>query len=471
MTQISKLLERPAYQYLLLALITLLAVALRLYKLGDWSFWGDEIYTIRDAKNAITNPGIKALSPMLTGLTLEWLGTSEWSARLVSALIGAVSIPLLFWPVRKIFTPGIALLSCLLFALSPWHLYWSQNARFYTSMLLLYTLALFAFYFWLEENRFRYLVAFFVFLGLAMLERMSALFIVPVLGIYVLALLVLPIPKPAGLTLRNLLILIVPGALLMIFLIGPRLDGLLNFIPQLGRINNNPFWIVAGVVFYVTIPVILLGTAGIVVLLMQRSRSALLLGSAAIVPIITMAIISMVSYSANRYAFITLSSWLVLAGVAAVQLVSASKTKLVAVSILLLLMLEPLSQNFLYYRYQNGNRDDWKGAIALVERHRQEGDVVAVAHSDIGKYYLGPDSTNFYNVNFDEIDSSGRRIWFIEDMNVAELAPEKAAWLRQHAQLVAVHDVHVEARQFLMRVYLYDPSAQGERIVLENEGD
>lgn len=471
MTRISKMLDRPGYQYLLLALITLFAVALRLYKLGEWSFWGDEVHTLRSARNAISAPGVSAISSLLTGLMMQWLGTSEWSARLASALIGAVSIPLLFWPVRKIFTPGIALLSCLLFALSPWHLYWSQNARFYTSMLLFYTLALFAFYFWLEENRFRYLLAFFIFMGLAILERMSALFIVPVLGVYVLALLVLPIPKPAGLTLRNLLILIVPGVIFVIYFIVSRLDGLLNFVPQLGWVNNSPFWIVAGIVFYVTIPVILLGTAGLVVLLMQRSRSALLLGSAAIVPILAMAAISMISYAANRYAFIILTSWLVLAGVAAVQLISASKAKLVAVSILLLLVAEPLSQNLLYYRYQNGNRDDWKGAIALVQQYRQEGDIIAVSHSDIGKYYLGSDSTNFYNVDFDTLDSQGHRVWFIEDMNVADLAPEKAAWVHEHAQLFGVYDVHVEARQFLMRVYLYDPNVQGNRVVLEKESD
>lgn len=467
MSRISHLLERPAFYYLLLALITLFALALRLYKLGEWSFWGDEIYTLRNAREAIAEPGLRALSAMLTGLVLEWVGTNEWSARLVSALIGAISIPMLFWPVRKIFNPGIALFASLLLAISPWHLYWSQNARFYTSILLFYTLALFAFYFWLEENRFRYLIAFFLLLGLAMLERMTALFIAPVLGVYVLSLLILPVQKPAGLTLRNMLILIVPGAILAALFIGSRLDSLTNFVPQMGWINNNPFWIVAGIVFYVTIPVILMGMAGLVVLLMQRSRSALLLGSAAIIPIVAMMAISLVSYAANRYAFVALTAWLVLAAVAAIHLMGASKTKLIAASILLLLIAEPLSQNMLYYRYQNGNRDDWKSAIALVERHRQEGDVIAVAHSDIGKYYLGDKSTNFYRVDLDQIDSLGQRVWFIEDMNVAEIAPEKARWLRKETQLFGVYDVHVEARQYLMRVYLYDPDLPENRIVSE----
>jgi mannosyltransferase len=467
MFRVSHLLERPPYQYLLLTLITLFAVALRLYKLGEWSFWGDEVYTIRNARAAFSEPGITALSSWLTGLTLEWLGTSEWSARLASALIGAISIPILFWPVRKAFNPGVALFACLLLALSPWHLYWSQNARFYTSILLFYTLALFAFYFWLEENRLRYLLAFFVLMGLAMLERMTALFIVPVLGVYVLLLLILPVPKPAGLTLRNMLILIVPGTIFAVVFIMSRLEGLLRFVPQMSWINNNPFWIVAGIVFYITMPVIILGMAGLAVLLMQRSRSALLLGSAAIIPVLAMVVISLVSYSANRYAFITLTGWLVLAAVAAVHLLSSSKTKLVAASVVLLLLVEPLSQNVLYYRYQNGNRDDWKGAIAMVERYRQPGDVVAISHADVGRYYMGEASTDFYTLDFNTIDTLGQRVWFIEDMNVVALAPEKAHWLREKAQLFGVYDVHVEARQFLMRVYVYDPTSTTNQIVMD----
>ena len=36
-------------QYLLLGLITLVAVGLRFYKLGEWSFWIDEVWSIVDA--------------------------------------------------------------------------------------------------------------------------------------------------------------------------------------------------------------------------------------------------------------------------------------------------------------------------------------------------------------------------------------------------------------------------------------
>ena len=38
--------ESPAGQYAALALLTVLAAGLRFYKLGEWSFWIDEIFTL-----------------------------------------------------------------------------------------------------------------------------------------------------------------------------------------------------------------------------------------------------------------------------------------------------------------------------------------------------------------------------------------------------------------------------------------
>jgi hypothetical protein len=48
--------SRPWFHYGLLLLITLLAAALRFYKLGDWSFWIDEIYTVNHAMLHFSTP-------------------------------------------------------------------------------------------------------------------------------------------------------------------------------------------------------------------------------------------------------------------------------------------------------------------------------------------------------------------------------------------------------------------------------
>src|SRR5688572_11508460 len=139
---------RSWFHYALLFLITLVAAALRLYKLGAWSFWIDEIYTISHATAHFSSmelilehiPPAKNWVPtsvILTAQALNVLGVNEWSARLTSALIGIVTIPILYVPIKKIFDRQVALIAMLLLAVSSWHIFWSQNARFYTALMLI----------------------------------------------------------------------------------------------------------------------------------------------------------------------------------------------------------------------------------------------------------------------------------------------------------------------------------------------
>jgi predicted membrane-bound mannosyltransferase len=144
---------RPRHEYLLLAVITLMAGVLRFRKLGEWSFWGDEMLTVGGKEDGF-NYRIARRSVTLTLIraTVDLLGTSEWSARLVPALIVVATIPDLYFLIRRAFDPAVGLVTVLLLAVSPWHIYWSQNARFYTALLLFYTVGRFAFHIGLLEG-------------------------------------------------------------------------------------------------------------------------------------------------------------------------------------------------------------------------------------------------------------------------------------------------------------------------------
>ena len=98
---------------------------------------------------------------------MRTLGPSEWSARLVPSLIGILTIPLLYLLLRRCLPLPGALFTILLLALSPWHLYWSQNARFYTLLFLFFNLGLLFFYLGIEEDRPWHLLAALVLFGLA----------------------------------------------------------------------------------------------------------------------------------------------------------------------------------------------------------------------------------------------------------------------------------------------------------------
>ncbi len=464
------------FSYGILVGITLFAAALRLYKLGAWSFWGDEMFTIRDAQIAVSTPGLHALSFTLTGVALRIFGISEWSARLVSALIGIGTIPVLYVLVRRIFGSRVALGAALLLAISPWHLYWSQNARFYTALLLFYTVALFLFFLAFERDRPLLLGLSLLFAGLALLERLTALLFMPVVVTYLALLYLVPglgwlgIPRPSGLRPRNLALLFVPTFLGGLYMAVPQIMAWPQWLEAFGRINNNPFWIVAGVAYYVRVPILVMGLAGLAYLLLQErphlQRAGLLLGASALVPLALIAALSLVHYTANRYVFISLTSWVVLASVAVVALFEqvrgrwssrAVASSLLVLGLLAVLVLEPLSENLLYYRYQNGNRDDWRGAFAYVQARMQPGDRVISGHSLLGDYYLDQETIDIYGLTLSDLEALDSRTWLVADMNVPERRPGMYRWIVENAQLMGIFDVHVRARNFMLRVYLFEP--------------
>jgi mannosyltransferase len=447
-------------QFFLLVIITLLAGVLRFYKLGEWSFWGDEMITVDRVQGAFSNGiTLTPASTLFTYMALGLFGTSEWTARLAPALVGMISVPILYFPFRKLAGPLVALLAVLLLAVAPWHLYWSQNARFYTTMLLFYTLALLTFYFGIEEDRPWYLLLSLFFTGLAMIERLSALLLIPVLVSYLALLKVLPIEKPPGFRMRNLALFFLPGAIPALFLALPYLQNPEKWWSTFAWVNNNPFWLLAGVIYYIGIPVICLGGLGALYLLTKQDRAALFLILGALVPLVLVLGISLFQYTANRYVFISLTSWLILASMALKELFlhTPKNARILTFGVLAIVLLMPLSENMLYYKYQHGNRDNWRGAFTYIKQHKSADDVVVVPNRRLADYYLEERVVDMSEADLTHIQENGNRVWFVEDMNVQPKWPHVLDWINENTHQVAEMDVHVQARTFRMRVYLYDP--------------
>jgi hypothetical protein len=190
----------------------------------------------------------------------------------------------------------------------------------------------------------------------------------------------------------------------------------------------------------------------------QRSRAALLLSLAATTPIVALAALAPFHYTANRYAFVALTSWIVLASLAIVELFRQVKGAgvLLATGVLGLALVTPLAEDYLYFQYQNGNRDDARAAFQYIGEHQLPGDIVVAANASLGRYYLGTPVSSLRTYDFGAIPDDIQRIWIVEDMNVEGKTPQQYAWIHAHATEVANFDVYVYARNYKMRVYLYD---------------
>jgi 4-amino-4-deoxy-L-arabinose transferase-like glycosyltransferase len=452
--------RKPVVELGLLLAITLLAASLRLNRLGDWSLWGDEEFTLRFADDGFRVP----FSSTLIFWTVRALGVSEWSGRLVPALIGIATVPVLYLPVRRIFGKSVALVSSLLLAVSTWHLYWSQNVRFYSTLLLFFSLALLTFFLAIEEDRPSLMLASLVFLGLAANERLLALFFVPIAAGYAGLLWFLRFERPRGLRLRTLLVYLVPCLVVTAFFVGPYLLSLDDWVVNFGESGETPFGIVAGIVYYVGLPIVCLGAFGATHQLLQRGRASLLLSLTALTPVLALVALAPFQYTVSRYAFIGLTSWILLASVAIVGLFRQAKSRdvVLAVGVLAIVLMTSLSEDFLYFQYQNGNRGDARAAFQYINQQLLPGDAVVAANVDLGRYYLGDAVHRLTLYDFAAIPPEIKRIWIVDDMSLATLIPQQYVWIRTHAHQVANFDVHVNVRNFVMRVYMYDvPSKTG----------
>ncbi|MFH0912662.1 MAG: glycosyltransferase family 39 protein [Candidatus Omnitrophota bacterium] len=144
---------------LLCIFIIFIAVILRLYHLGNQSLWLDEAYSVMMSKNVvmlwaeqIKDPMPPLYYSMLHYWILIW-GGSEFSLRLLSALFGILLIPLVFITGATIFDRKTGIYAALFAAISPIHIYYSQEARAYTLLAFLSLASSFMLYLSIEKNR------------------------------------------------------------------------------------------------------------------------------------------------------------------------------------------------------------------------------------------------------------------------------------------------------------------------------
>lgn len=136
-------------------LLTLAGFALRFYRLSSQSLWTDEVSSITTARvplsqiveqSAAVNNCLPTYFLLLRAVVGESNRNIEFRARWLSALAGALSVPLLIGVVylwRQQW--AAALLAGLLLAVNPLHLWYSQELRAYATMLFFGLLTLLAY--------------------------------------------------------------------------------------------------------------------------------------------------------------------------------------------------------------------------------------------------------------------------------------------------------------------------------------
>ena len=180
-------------RWLLLAAIVAIAALLRFYRIGAQSYWTDEMLSlVASSAPAGISFWMKILynvhGPLHAFLihVLRNLSASEGFLRAPSAVAGTISVILIYKWLGMLGRRDIAPYGALIFAISPFSLYYSQELRYYSLMTMFVIIALIVYERFLEEPSYRRGAVLGLILAAAALSHFSALFLAAGLFIHLL---------------------------------------------------------------------------------------------------------------------------------------------------------------------------------------------------------------------------------------------------------------------------------------------
>jgi len=448
---------------------------LRFWRLGEWSLWIDEAYTFADGRanpweGQVWNP----LGYQLILWTVELVGgrADEWSLRLLPALCGWLCIPLAFWAFRGLVGNRRAALVALLLALSAWHVYWSQNARFYTFAMTASLLGSGLVLRGLWSGRATLAVAGALVAAAGTAFHVTAALVLPALGLAPLVLLARRVELPRGFkrAWRALVILGVVGGLvatpwLLTALAKHSAD------KSTRELLRGPAHLLLTSGYFYTPLVGVAAVVGAVWAWVRRDAAGLFAAAVGVLGLLGTLLISTRVLMTAQYTFCLLP-WVLLVAVAPLEALGrcvAGRSLFWAGGAVL--AAPALAGTLLYLTSRQGERPRWRDAYGFVDRERRPGDLVLGMGAPIGEFYLGthdadPRRTRTVSPLGDWFPEGprrwnrhDRRIWVVTRPQwYASLAAEDrrtlTSWLASDCRLVRSFPVLMDGRDLELRVYL-----------------
>lgn len=146
----------PEWKILLIFLIFFL---LRLNKLGYHDFWYDEVASVNYAYFPWSNWNVP-LYWILLHFWIKIFSFSEFSLRFPSLIFNFLSIVLVFLLGKKLFNKKIGIIASIFIGLSPFHLWYAQEARDYSMVLFLGTFAFYLLFKAIEKGEIKFWLLF-----------------------------------------------------------------------------------------------------------------------------------------------------------------------------------------------------------------------------------------------------------------------------------------------------------------------
>ena len=455
-------------QIVLLSVIVAFGAVLRFWNLGQWSFWIDEVFTVRDAQNLSLNSLQSIPNPipyLAVKLSIVLAGHSEWGSRLIPCVVGIATIPAVFGLGRTLFNWQVGLLSSAFVACSSWHLFWSQNARYPVFTFLFAVLTVWFFYLSLERDSTLSTIAALACCLCLILSHTLSVVIVPALAVYAIISLLENSNRKRWI---NSLIFFLPFAMPVLALALPEVRGYLFSGWGRNEWQRSPLYIVLTLVDGVSVPIAVAAFFGCVATLFNKSTRFLLCYAG--IPLALFLVASQFQNVAGYYLFWATPAYFIFAAVACEQVwkVIAEKSgSIVGILVPCVLVVTLLSQDYLYFKIENGGRPKWREAFAALQTEKQPNDKVVLSEPEMGRRYL-PELTSIYigglldnSEAFEKAwENSGKnRLWFVVDVasfNVFDADENVRSWIRQRGHLIKTFSAFSRAKDRTIHIYLLE---------------
>lgn len=379
-----------------LAAIVAAGAILRLTALNRQSLWFDEIDVVvraqrpfADVLRTFTQTGENGpLYNLLLAIWIRLAGISELAVRFPSAVAGILTIPLLYLVVRELVDPRSGLLAALLLAISPYHIWYSQEAKMYSLLVLFAAASTYCYVKALTTGHPAWWLGWVVVTSLMFYTHVaSVLVFVAQVGYALCTARVWSCRKRAWLLCVAALTLpYLPIALWAVRVVG---GGVNTWQPDVGlweavRILGIKFALnrydqsleTRAALLYLA-----LATIGLLSVAFKRlpQRWWLLLLGLALVPVVGLWLLSLrQSVFSDRYAIVALPAWLALAGCGLAWLLAGRRfwpVGLIGIFLVLIFAWGPIRD---VNRSSTAEKEDWRSAWAEVNRQAQPGDGIII---------------------------------------------------------------------------------------------
>ncbi len=178
-------------QVLLIA--TVIGLFLRLYNLGFNSLWLDEASTYTISVKSLADIWQATAGGEFNPPLFYWMehlmlqiGNNEVLLRFIPALLGILTIPLVYFIGKEFIDRNVGIIAAAAFAISPFLIYYSQEARAYSMMLFFVAFAMVFYFRAQKKNDLINWTLFGVFSALAFWSHFYAFVIIAALFLYLL---------------------------------------------------------------------------------------------------------------------------------------------------------------------------------------------------------------------------------------------------------------------------------------------